>query len=427
MNIVFIVHYFPPVNSAGAKRVEAISKYLAAAGHTVTVITTKKTSADGDFSEPLPEKVKVLELDKMGRISTSEKVDASFEPMYVGNPSWRRKLKNYIQNILGQVPDPRLPFAFSFLSPWLDPRAKVALAAADIVVGSSPPWPMLLAALFCKKRFNVPCVLDYRDQFSECHGMPGGSFAKWLELRIDRWLARSADHVVTISEPMASYYKAMTTNVSVIMNGYDHLVLNQARSAPIVRSADKVTIRYMGIVSPERVPHNFMKALVQLKKDIPENFEKFNVEYYGRAELVKQAIENQYPSIASAFSFSPAVAYTRSLELIIHSDYLLFAETSVRNSLSAQGILTTKLFEYIGSGRPVLADISADTLAGSILKKAHTSSLVDNSQDSFLAGFRHPDFYPRQEDSLSEFSQGFSRQSQALQYADLLTSVINKK
>ncbi|SER87960.1 Glycosyl transferase 4-like domain-containing protein [Pseudomonas sp. NFPP19] len=363
----------------------------------------------------------------MGRISTSEKVDASFEPMYVGNPSWRRKLKNYIQNILGQVPDPRLPFAFSFLSPWLDPRAKVALAAADIVVGSSPPWPMLLAALFCKKRFNVPCVLDYRDQFSECHGMPGGSFAKWLELRIDRWLARSADHVVTISEPMASYYKAMTTNVSVIMNGYDHLVLNQARSAPIVRSADKVTIRYMGIVSPERVPHNFMKALVQLKKDIPENFEKFNVEYYGRAELVKQAIENQYPSIASAFSFSPAVAYTRSLELIIHSDYLLFAETSVRNSLSAQGILTTKLFEYIGSGRPVLADISADTLAGSILKKAHTSSLVDNSQDSFLAGFRHPGFYPRQEDSLSEFSQGFSRQSQALQYADLLTSVINKK
>lgn len=427
MNIVFIVHYFPPINSAGAKRIEAISKYLAAAGHAVTVITTRKTSVDGDFTESLPEGVTVLELNKLGKVSSSAKARISFEPMYVGKPSWRRKLKGFVQDLLGQVPDPRLLFAFSFLSPLLDVRAKKALVSADIVVGSSPPWPMLLAAVFCKKRFGAPCILDYRDQFSECHGMPGGKFSKWLEKHIDRWLARSADHVVTVSEPMAFYYKSMAPDVSVIMNGYDHKVLNEARSRYTPRSSERVTVRYMGFVSPERVPHNIMKALVRLKQTDPARFELFDIEYYGGSDLVKKAIHELYPSIHSAFKFHGSVAYLNSLGLIVDSDYLLFSETSSRESLSAQGILTTKLFEYIGSGRPVLADISAGTLAGSLLNRAHAASVVGNSEEVFLEAFGRPGFYTRQEDSISEFSKGLSRQAQAAQYSELMTAVIKSR
>lgn len=67
MNVVFIVHYFPPVNSSGAKRVEAISKYLASDGNSVTVITTKKTASDGRFTEVYPKGVNVIELDGFGR------------------------------------------------------------------------------------------------------------------------------------------------------------------------------------------------------------------------------------------------------------------------------------------------------------------------------------------------------------------------
>ncbi|UUZ52982.1 hypothetical protein LP419_28515 [Massilia sp. H-1] len=53
MKIVFVVHYYPPVNSAGAKRVEALSKYFAAAGHEVTVVTTCKSDRDGLLTEPV--------------------------------------------------------------------------------------------------------------------------------------------------------------------------------------------------------------------------------------------------------------------------------------------------------------------------------------------------------------------------------------
>ncbi len=421
--MVFIVHYFPPVNSSGAKRIEAISKYLATEGHSITVITTKKTSSDGAFTEVLPVGVNVIELSFLGRDANSAELDGTFEPMYTGKPSWRRRVKDFVLRVLGQIPDPRLSFALSFASPFLSKRAVRALSSADVVVGSAPPWPMLLAAVLCKKRYNVPCVLDYRDQFSECHEMPGGPFAKWLEKHIDRWLVSKADHIVTISDPMSSYYKTMTTDVTTIMNGYDHEVLNLARTTAVIKDSEVVVIRYMGIVSPGRIPHNIFKALVKLKTTDPLKFSRFRFEFYGSSNLIGVAIRESYPSIGDAFSYFDAVPYLTSLRLIVESDYMLFAETSSKKTLSAQGILTTKLFEYIGSGRPVLADISSDTLAGSFLQRANAVNIVDDSEHSFFNTFCSDEFYQRKVDVISEFAYSLSRQSQAFQYAALIKNL----
>jgi len=427
MNIVFIAHYFPPVNSSGAKRVEAISKYLAADGHHVTVITTRKTAVDGGFTESYPKDVRVLELDFFGRLKASEESSGVFEPMYTEKPSLKRRVKDLVLNLLGQVPDPRLPFALSFCSPVIDPQVKQALTKADVVVGTSPPWPMLLAAVICKKRFKTRCVLDYRDHFSECHEMPGGPFAKWLELKIDRWLVRNADQLVTISEPMSSYYRTMSPNVATIMNGYDHEVLDAARLGARASADGKVILRYMGIVSPGRVPHRIMQALVRLQAHLPQRFDQFQIEYYGGADLIKDALAKEYPTIASAFSFHAAVPYTESLRLIVEADYLIFAETSSMQTLSAQGILTTKLFEYLGAGRPVLGDISSETLAGSFLCRANETNVVGVTPDVFFDAFCNPDFYQRKPNAVSDFAAGLSRRSQAYQYDDVIRQVVARE
>jgi len=408
------------VNSSGAKRVEAISKYLAADGHDVTVITTSKTASDGRFTEAYPKGVRVIELDAFGRLQKSQESSGVFEPMYTERPSLKRRIKDVVLNLFGQVPDPRLPFAISFASPWINSDVKSALSKADFVIGSAPPWPMLLAAVVCKKRFKIPCVLDYRDHFSECHEMPGGAFAKWLELKIDRWLVGNANQLVTISEPMSSYYQTMSQSVATIMNGYDHEVLDAARLQAGTSPAGSVVLRYMGIVSPGRVPHNIMQALVDLRQVLPELFERFRIEYYGGADLIKDAVSRQYPSIASAFAYYSAVPYLDSLRLIVEADYLIFAETSSTQTLSAQGILTTKLFEYLGAGRPVLGDISTETLAGSFLKRAGEGNVIGVRSEIFFERFCEPAFYQRKPNSVSEFAQGLSRRSQATQYAEVI-------
>jgi len=423
VNIVFIVHYFPPVNSSGAKRVEAISKYLASYGHSITVLTTKKTASDGRFTEVYPKGVNVIELDGFGRRAASTENDGVFESMYTASPSLKRRFKDVVFQIFGQIPDPRLPFALAFLRPDLDVEVRSVLESADVVIGSAPPWPMLLAAVICKKRFGVPCVLDYRDHFSECHEMPGGAFAKWLELKFDRWLVAHADHVVAISEPMSSYYRGMVPKVTTIMNGYDHEVLDAAREQITVNESGVTIVRYMGIVSPGRVPHNVLKALVRLRESNLGAFDRLRFEFYGGADLIKAALSSAYPSIQAAFSFHDSVPYVESLKLVVSADYLLFSETSSQGTLSAQGILTTKLFEYLGSGRPIIADISSETLAGSFLVRASESHLVGAEPDYFLSAFLDENFYVRKEGFVSDFAKGLSRQAQANQYAEVVQLV----
>jgi glycosyltransferase involved in cell wall biosynthesis len=427
MRIVFIVHYFPPINSSGAKRVEAISKYMAAEGHEVTVITTRKTSSDGAFTEEAPVGVDVIELDWLGRDRPSVQTGEHFEPMYTGKPSWKRRTKDLVMEWFGQLPDPRLPFVLSIGMPWLAPRARAAFEKADVVVGSSPPWPLLLAATIAKRRFGMPCILDYRDHFSECHEMPGGRFAKWLERHVDRWLLHRADHVVAISEPMAGYYRTMSPTVQAIMNGYDHVVLESARQQARPARDGTIVIRYMGIVSPGRVPHNLLQALVRFAAEDPQRFARIRVEFYGNAALVNELLQDRYAPVRSAFHFFAAVPYVKSLQLVVEADYLLFSETSSKSSLSAQGILTTKLFEYIGSGRPILADIAPNTLAGSLLLEVGKGHVVANNPEAFLELLRNDSFYQHRSDDISPNVWRLSRQAQAQEYTRLAAQVIRKQ
>ena len=389
-------------------------------GHEVTVITTRKSSSDGEFTETVPMGVRLIELDWAGRDRPSVDTGGVFEPMYSGNPSWKRRLKDQVMGWLGQVPDPRLPFALAFFSPWLAKRAKKAIHQADVVIGTTPPWPMVLAALICKFRFGKKCILDYRDHFSECHEMPGGRFAKWLEKVIDRWMVNAADHVVCISDPMSSYYSSLAPRVDTILNGYDDELLDEARGTNNVISDGKVRIRYMGIVSPGRVPNNVLKAIAKLKTQRPDLFERLRVEFFGNAALIEEILKMSYPDISSVFHFFAPVPYLQSLKKITEADYLLFSETSSKKTLSAQGILTTKLFEYIGSGRPILADIAPDTLAGSLLRRCGEQHITGQSPEIFLQSMMQPSFYERAPDQVSPVSGSLSRKAQAIQYAALI-------
>lgn len=426
MHVVFLVHYFPPINSAGAKRVEALTKYFARLGHRVTVITTQKKSSDGAFVEEIPPGIELIELDARGRERPSESDGGVFEPMYGKAPSAKRRFKDAVMAAFGQLPEPRLPFALSFLRPRLGARVEASLRDADVVIGSNPPWPMLLAALIVKRRFGVPCILDYRDQFSECHEMPGNWAAKKLEAVIDRLLVRAADHIVTISDPMTAFYAPMNDSISTIMNGYDHELIAAARQRLDGARTDRIIIRYMGLISPGRVPHHFLDAVAELKRLDVSKFERLCIEFYGDAALVEQELRARGNGMGVAFRFMSAVPYEKSMELIVGADYLLFSETSSQATLSAQGILPTKLFEYIGSGRPILANISPSTLAGRLLEKCGPNHVVAVHMEPFLSALQSDEFYVRIPDHMSEEGRKLSRIAQAGQYLDVARTVAQR-
>ena len=426
-HIVFIVHYFPPINSTGGKRVEALSKYFARWGRTVSVVTTVKSGADGAFTESAPDGVTVLEMDRLGRLCSSVPPVARRAGPKGATPRWTDRLKAGVQRWFGQLPDPRLPFAAAFASPLLAPEIVDTLKRADVVVSSMPPWPTHFAALLVRWRFGRRVVLDYRDNFSANHIMPGSPAAKYLEVKLDRWLVRHADGVVVISEPMAEYYRQYSDRVKVVLNGYDSEIIDSVRNdlGPAM-DADRspVTVRYLGRISRDRIPRALIAAVSEALRAGRLSMDRLRFQFYGECEQLRTYVAQQHAHVMELFEFHPSVPYREALGLMLTADYLLFAETSDQSSLSARGVLTTKLFEYLACGRPILAEIDENTEAGQLIRRAGHGHIVAKSREDFVAFLEGALAKSPVADNDARFVQTLSRQSQAVDYLAFLDNEI---
>lgn len=429
MNIVVIVHYFPPINSSGAKRWEFMSKYIARAGHNVTVITTRKSGADGAFSEAKPNGVTLVELDHLGRCAESRQGNITHSAMYDDNPSFGRKVRRFVQRLFGQLPDPRLPFALSFAGPFLSDRVRTSFQNADLVVGSCPPWSMLLAAKIAGWRFRKPVILDYRDQFSGNYEMPGSRLAKFIEKVIDKWLLSDSKRVVAISPPMSEYYEGFGTRPVTILNGYDHETLESAHtkfSWKVKRSHDPIYIRYMGLVTPRCIPHSFLAALRSLKDQRRDLYDRLKIQYYGSYSLMQFFVQKNFSDLTDIITFHEPVPYLTSIGLMIEADYLLFSDASEMNNASSKGILTTKLFENIASGRPIIGEIDARTLAGQLIVDADSRHIVSTDRGCFESLLNSKEFWSPAPSRSSPIAPQLSRKYAAEQYIKLMSEILDR-
>ena len=425
MNIVLIVRLYPPVNSSGAKRAEALSKYFVRMGHNVSVITPAKTLADGDLTESTPEGVDLIELDGKGQDSESRAVGQPHEPLYAENRSCKRLIKDTVMEVLGQLPDPRLPFVLSLRSKRLSTRADRALRKAHVVIGSCPPWSMLLAALFVKWRFRTPIVLDYRDNFSENPEMPGSRFAKWLERKADRWLIANADQAVAATVIMQDYYSSMSkTPCAMIMNGYDHEKVQLAFETARVKEDGLVRIRHTGLVSPQRIPHAFTTALEIFMEENPQAAARIRLEFYGYSDVFRRHVSDEHAKLSDIISFHKTVPHHDVLKLMRSADYLLFCGYVDDYGASARGMLTTKLFEYLATGRPVLAHIDPTFSAAELIQESGGHHLISATPDDYLDLLRSDTFFDRKSDYFGSKIESLTRESQARDYAELLGRLV---
>ena len=427
LNIAMIVRLYPPVNSSGAKRAEALSKYFARMGHNVSVITPAKTLADGELTEVIPDGVNLIELDRYGRDSKSTAVGSAHEPLYAENRSLKRRVKDTVMQLFGQLPDPRLPFILSLRSPRLSARADHAFREADVVIGSCPPWSMLLGAILVKKPDGVPSILDYRDHFADNWEMPGSEFAKWLERKVDRWLISRADHAVAISAPMRDYYAAMSaTPCKMIMNGFDQEKVDRAKPTSQIKEDGLVLIRHTGKVSPKRLPTSLFDAMARLREVAPEKAERVRLEFYGYSDVFERAIQTKYPQLLDLVSFHETVPHNEALELMHSANYLLFCGVLRVENESARGVLTTKLFEYLATGRPILGHTDPTTIAADLVRDCGGDHLISDKAEDYLEMLESPEFYVRKPPYVGANVSTLTRESQAMEYAELLSEVVER-
>lgn len=372
MKVVVICSYFPPDNSVGIRRVLSLVKFLAENDCEVTVITPFRQGVDQNLLEISKFcniihssffRVRSFNEEQVSETDVLSKSKKSV--FFLAAVYFKRRILN---RFIGQLAD---PFLISYIGAFFSKKL-MSTFKNSVVISSSPSWSSHFLAARWSKKVNMSLILDYRDPFYGCHQFT--SKFSYFEKILDKYLCSSADYVTTVSPSWVESYSTMAENVKLIRNGYD-----RSKDSPI--TINGITkINYIGsILHEDRIPISLISALNTCDKRI-------NLNIVGTC-MFQDAIEKIDTKGLVTFrgNISHADAFK---EMISEGSINFIQETKQDSDLFSRGIIPTKVYEYIGAGRPIISSIAikSDALAllqqsGLLVKNAITaeeySSLLD--------------------------------------------------
>jgi len=220
----------------------------------------------------------------------------------------------------------------------------------DAIISSSSPVTCHIIAKELKNKHKIPWIADLRDLWTQNHAYHHGPFRKTFERRLEVDTLKYADALVTVALPAAEQLRKMhkREDIYAITNGFDPERLSKEE----INLTSKFTITYTGqIYTGKQDPSKLLIALRDLIDDRTIEPEDVEVRFYGPTDesLAKEISKYRLSGIVKQYGvISRRVAHAKQKE----SHLLLVFNWE---SLKEKGVYTLKIFEYLASGRPILA------------------------------------------------------------------------
>lgn len=381
--VLVISYYFPPSGGPGVQRVLKFVKYLPEFGWEPVVLTVNEDAdfpaRDESLLADIPEDVKVYrtfipEPYKIYRKFTGKNPN---EPVDIATLSENsnKKITDNISNFIRSnffVPDARvgwLPFALA------KGLKVIKQEKINLVFSSAPPYTCHLIGMGLHEFTNRPWVADFRDSWvgwlstPKRYGLPA-KLEKYYEHRT----IKEATKIITVSEGVRQDLEGrcktgQRDKWTVLPNGFDSEDFRKIKDNYHSR---KFTITYTGSLYGKRNPHYFLTAVEEAFKANPAIRADLSLIFVGRVDnhVKKMLTGRQLMDIAE---FTGYVSHQESIRFLLKSDILLLI---IDDDPKSTGIIPGKLFEYLGSGRPVLALAPPDGEAAKLIRNTCTGVVV---------------------------------------------------
>jgi glycosyltransferase involved in cell wall biosynthesis len=347
-SILLIAQLAPPSELSAARRAAGLAKYLDRLGHRVTVLTSLSSGRG-----PVPGARGVRTRDAM--VSALNWRRESFRALAGGGgEGGYEAAPSRLASVF--VPD----LAVAGWLPFALPRAHALAGDADAVITTSPPHSGHLAGLALHAR-GLPWVADFRDGWtfeSDRPDWPLGA-QRALDAGLERLVARSADALVAVSEPIAlDLRERFDREVATITNGFDP----EEHGAPdaidgTAPPGDRHTLLHAGRMAyAGRSPRPLLAALAAA----PDLADRVEVLFAGPLSGEERELIERAPAARAVGSLDRA----QTLALEAASDSLIVLTSGRR-----RGEATQKVFEYLAAGKPIVV-LGEDTEAARIVAGA---------------------------------------------------------
>ena len=244
----------------------------------------------------------------------------------------------------------------------------------DTIITSGPPHSLHLIGLELKQKLDLKWFADFRDPWTTIgyhKSLRLSSFAAKKHKDLEHQVLNSADTIIVTSNTTKTEFEAITTNpIAVITNGYDTEEFEKQNLD------SKFSLAHIGSFLSERNPLILWESLVELILEIPDFKSHIEIKLIGAVsqevlETISQFALSSYLNNLGYVSHAEAIAHQRK------SQVLLLIEI---NSEDTKSIIPGKLFEYMVSGRPIIAIGPKDSDFAEIITNTNTGVFFEYSE-----------------------------------------------
>ena len=290
----------------------------------------------------------------------------------------------------------------------------------DVVITTSPPTSVHLIGAAVQRATDTRWIADLRDSLvSNPHRRIESALVRAKERTgesVARLVARRADAVVAVSDPIADEMRALgATNVETIANGCDF----EDFAGLEYHRSPRLRITHTGSFFGRRSPRPILDALAGSKADavlrFVGDFRAADREYAEGLDLGDRLELHPYLPRREVLSIQ------KDSEALL----LLIPESGGRG----RAVLSAKVFEYLAAERPILAAVPPDGAAADLIRETGAGTVVPpDDVDGLRAAIESLDAEYR-DGGLNgtplslDLKERLSRQTRARELAELIRSV----
>lgn len=372
--ILVISFYYPPYSRGGVNRILRFTKALTSAGKELIIIAPQDNNGINNkvCSVHLPILIRKL----CALPSFSDSISQSKSNRL---PILFWKLFKFLS-----IPDRQiywLPFVIGKV------REIVRDKSIDCIVSTSPPVSSHICGLILKNFLRRPWFTEFRDTWIYDPLEPFLRRSKGrlhIESFLEKQVIKYCDGIVVNSDVALRYFqerypKSSKDKAVLVYTGYD---VDDHKNVEVIKAPKKFTVVHTGSFGRSRYNIKIMNVLKGLQYAMAKQYQfSKNSEVLLVGELSeKEKCLIKDMSLESIVKHIPPVSHQKAIQFQKNADLLLVVNHS-SSILTAD--IPGKVFEYIGTGKPILAVTTPGAL-NDIVKR--TNGFVVYPEDSRAIG-----------------------------------------
>ncbi len=362
--VLMIACSFPPLGGPGVQRSVKFVKYLRDFGYEPVVFTREcknEEVTDETLLADIPEGVQVIR---------------TRDHMFTNMPGiW--KLPGKVLSRL-MIPD--------YAAVWWKKAKEEAEKAVvrekiELIYSTSAPYSDHLLALHLKRKYpHLKWAADFRDEWTKNPYLQEDRLYRFKaakEKKMEHAVLHMADVVVANTPVMRDHFiegkEHLKHKFFVIPNGYDTEDFIQKPKKDKVKNT-KMTLTYTGALYGRRKPDSLFDALCQLITEKRIQRDQVLVRLvgnYNAAQMDSKIREYKLEGVVEIVGLLP---HDECIMEQLSCDALVLIEG---NGKGAEAFYTGKLFEYMNTGKPILALLPEHGVAADLVRESRVGLVAD--------------------------------------------------